>query len=66
MPEQIFFKPKEVAEKLRISKVTISRMIKSGEMPSIKIGGQYRIPSERLKDYMRSVDTTRQEKNYNA
>ena len=56
--EPIFFTPLEVANKLRVSKMTISRMIKSGEMPAFKIGGQYRISSEKLKTYMEAVDTT--------
>lgn len=34
--------PSEVAKKLRISTKTLSRLTKRGEIPSRKVGGQYR------------------------
>lgn len=36
----------EVAAQLRVSKVHVYRLLSSGEIPSIKIGGTLRIPSE--------------------
>lgn len=44
--------PEEIIEKLKISKATFFRMIKNGKIPAIKIGGQWRIPS----DYMLSLE----------
>lgn len=34
--------PTEVAQKLRISTKTLSRLTKRGEIKSLKVGGQYR------------------------
>lgn len=35
---------KEVAEYLALSPTTIYRMLTSGEIPNVKVGGQYRFP----------------------
>jgi excisionase family DNA binding protein len=36
----------EVASALRVSKMTIYRMVHSGELAHIRIGGSYRIPDD--------------------
>lgn len=42
----------EVAEVLRVSKLTIRRMITKGTLQAIKIGRSYRILREDLEEYL--------------
>lgn len=39
----------EVAEILRVSRATVLKLIKSGQLRAIKVGKQWRIPEEALK-----------------
>jgi excisionase family DNA binding protein len=36
----------EVAAMLRVSKMTIYRMVHAGQLPSLRVGQSYRIPAE--------------------
>jgi excisionase family DNA binding protein len=39
----------EVASALRVSKMTIYRMVHSGELAHVRIGGSYRIPDDAVR-----------------
>jgi len=44
-PEGVeYYKTSEVAARLRISKMTVTRLILTGDMPGSRIGRDYRIP----------------------
>jgi excisionase family DNA binding protein len=43
----------EVAQILKVSVQTVRKIVTSGELPSVKIRGQYRIRKEDLEDYIR-------------
>ena len=45
------YTPEEVAAMLKVSKITVYRHIKQGLLRASKIGQQYRISEEQLKDY---------------
>ncbi|MCD8149126.1 MAG: helix-turn-helix domain-containing protein [Clostridiales bacterium] len=45
-------KPKDVMVILGIGKNTVYKMLKSGELKSIKVGKQYRIPKKYLLQYL--------------
>lgn len=45
-------RPAEAAELLSIGRNTIYKMLKNGQLKSIKIGNQYRIPKIALKEYI--------------
>jgi excisionase family DNA binding protein len=45
----------EVASALRVSKMTIYRLVHGGELPAIRIGRSFRVPDSALRDYLRSV-----------
>lgn len=49
---------REVAERLRLSKMTVYRLMESGEMPSLRVGRSFRIPAQDLEHYL-SANTTR-------
>ena len=48
----------EVAEQLRVSTMTIYRLIRRGELPAVRVGRNYRVRTQDLDDYLsgQSVD----------
>lgn len=42
----------EVAQEMRVSKMTIYRLVHDGALPSVRIGRSFRIPHEGLKHYL--------------
>jgi excisionase family DNA binding protein len=40
--------PREVALALNVSRETVYRLIRSGQLPSVRVGGQLRIPKRVL------------------
>jgi excisionase family DNA binding protein len=42
----------EVADLLRVSNMTVYRLIKAGQMGAIRVGKNYRIPQADLDDYL--------------
>ena len=51
----------EVADELRVSTMTVYRLIQRNELPALRIGRSYRIDREDLDDYLsgRSTDVDR-------
>jgi excisionase family DNA binding protein len=47
----------EVAERLRVSKMTVYRMCQSGELPMVMVGKQYRIPAEPFERWLEDLTT---------
>lgn len=44
MPEKTrFLTPAEVADMLRVSTMTVYRLIKAGDIPALKVGKSYRL-----------------------
>lgn len=39
----MFLTPLEIAERMRVSKMTIYRLIHLGELPATKVGSSYRV-----------------------
>ncbi len=46
--------PSEVAELLRVSTMTVYRLIKSGELPAAKISSSYRLREEDVDAFLES------------
>jgi excisionase family DNA binding protein len=42
----------EVADALRVSSMTIYRLIKTGDLPAVRVGKSFRIRETDLKDYL--------------
>jgi excisionase family DNA binding protein len=42
----------EVADILRVSNMTIYRLVKSGQLPAIRVGKNYRIKESDVNDYL--------------
>lgn len=50
--------PEEVASKLRIHKLTVMRLIKTGKLNAVKIGYRtIRISEESLESYLQDLET---------
>ena len=49
---ELFYKPSEVAEILSLHRQSIYRLLRSNEIPHIKVGGAWRIPSEEFDAYL--------------
>lgn len=42
----------EVAEIMRVSKMTVYRLLHSGEMPGVRVGRSFRVPQDALDHYL--------------
>ena len=51
-PRPRFLTPAEVAEQLRVSSMTVYRLIKSGELRAARIGKSYRLLPEDVDAYL--------------
>lgn len=47
----------EVAEVMRVSKMTVYRLLHSGELPGVRVGRSFRVPEDALAAYLRSSTT---------
>ena len=50
-----FYLVEELAEKLRVNKMTIYRRIKAGKIEAYKIGKLYRISREAFEKFIRTI-----------
>ena len=42
----------EVAAMMRVSKMTVYRLVHSGEMPAVRVGRSFRVPEKAVHDYL--------------
>ena len=45
----------EVAAIMRVSKMTVYRLVHSGELPAARFGRSYRVPENAVHDYLRDA-----------
>ena len=59
LSEVRFLTVAEVASIMRVSKMTVYRMVHAGELPAIRVGRSFRVPEDAVDKYLRSsfVDT---------
>jgi len=43
----------EVAGIMRVSRMTVYRLVHSGELPAVRVGKSYRVPQKAVDDYLR-------------
>jgi excisionase family DNA binding protein len=53
LSEATFLTVAEVAATMRVSKMTVYRLVHSGELPAIRVGRSYRVPKRAVDDYLR-------------
>jgi excisionase family DNA binding protein len=63
MPSELaevrFLTVAEVATIMRVSKMTVYRLVHAGELPAVRVGRSFRVPEEAVHEYLRQsfVDT---------
>ena len=45
----------EVAGLMRVSKMTVYRLVHSGEMTAVRVGRSFRVPEKAVHDYLRDA-----------
>jgi len=45
----------EVASVMRVSKMTVYRLVHNGELPAVRVGKSFRVPEKAVNDYLRSA-----------
>ncbi|QBI56052.1 helix-turn-helix domain-containing protein [Streptomonospora litoralis] len=55
LDEVRFLTVAEVATVMRVSKMTVYRMVHSGALPAIRVGRSYRVPERAVQDYLRDA-----------
>lgn len=50
-----FLTVQEVAELMRVSKMTVYRMVHAGELPAVRFGRSYRVPANAVESYLRQA-----------
>ncbi len=43
----------EVAAMMRVSKMTVYRLVHSGELPAVRVGRSFRVPENEVDEYLR-------------
>ena len=51
--EVSFLTVAEVAKIMRVSKMTVYRMVHAGELPAVRVGRSFRVPESAVEDYLR-------------
>lgn len=52
-PDQVQFRTvAEVATLMRVSKMTVYRLVHSGELPAVRVGKSFRVPEKAVHEYL--------------
>ena len=53
LSEVRFLTVAEVASLMRVSKMTVYRLVHHGELPAVRVGRSFRVPEQAVHDYLR-------------
>ena len=53
LSEVRFLTVAEVATAMRVSKMTVYRLVHSGELPAVRVGRSFRVPQDAVNEYLR-------------
>jgi excisionase family DNA binding protein len=53
LPEVRFLTVSEVASAMRVSKMTVYRLVHAGNLPAVRVGRSFRVPEKAVHDYLR-------------
>ncbi|MCE7005578.1 helix-turn-helix domain-containing protein [Kibdelosporangium philippinense] len=45
----------EVAKMMRVSKMTVYRLVHSGELPAVRVGKSFRVPEKEVHSYLENA-----------
>jgi len=60
-PRARFLTVAEVADVMRVSKMTVYRLVHSGEMPAVRVGRSFRVPQDALESYLATAVIDREQ-----
>jgi len=52
LAEVTFLTVAEVASVMRVSKMTVYRLVHAGTLPAVQVGRSYRVPEQAVHDYL--------------
>jgi excisionase family DNA binding protein len=55
LAEVKFLTVAEVAAVMRVSKMTVYRMVHAGDLPAVRVGRSFRVPEKAVHDYLRAA-----------
>ena len=55
LSDMAFLTVAEVAGVMRVSKMTVYRMVHSGELAAVRVGRSFRVPAKAVRDYLSSA-----------
>jgi excisionase family DNA binding protein len=55
LSEVSFLTVAEVAAMMRVSKMTVYRLVHAGDLPAVRVGRSYRVPEQAVHDYVRDA-----------
>ncbi len=55
LSELRFLTVAEVATVMRVSKMTVYRLVHAGELPAVRVGRSFRVPEQAVHDYLRKA-----------
>ena len=55
LPDVRFLTVAEVAELMRVSKMTVYRLVHSGELSAVRVGRSFRVPEQAVQEYLRGA-----------
>ena len=55
LAEMRFLTVAEVADVMRVSRMTVYRLVHSGELPAVRVGRSFRVPERAVHDYLRTA-----------
>lgn len=55
LSEVKFLTVAEVAALMRVSKMTVYRMVHAAELPAVRVGRSFRVPEQAVHDYLRDA-----------
>ncbi|QSB05810.1 helix-turn-helix domain-containing protein [Natronoglycomyces albus] len=62
LDEVKFLTVSEVAELMRVSKMTVYRLVHSGDLQAVRVGRSFRVPESAVEDYLSgALDSTAKE-----
>ena len=57
LPDTRFLTIAEVADMMRVSRMTVYRLVHSGDLPAIRFGRSFRVPEWAVEDALRNLVT---------
>ncbi len=53
MSDVVFLTIAEVAAKMRVSKMTVYRLVHGGDLPAVRVGRSFRVTEDDVNEYLR-------------